>query len=238
MQVLILLIEDFCYLRNMTAQQKEERQKRIKKMLPILRKMFPSPQSELNYGNDFEFLVAVILSAQCTDKRVNIVTKTLFKKYKTISDYAHADLETFEQDIFSTGFYKNKAKNIIATAKIVQDEYKGKLPRNIASLQKLPGVGRKTANIILSNLYDIHEGIAVDTHVMRIAQKFDLVDPPYTPVSIEKDLMEIIPKKEWGNMNHYFVLYGRYYAPAHAKEVNDELTKLYPPARFKLKSLA
>lgn len=222
----------------MTPYKKKQRKERVAKMLSVFKKMFPNPKSELNYGNDFEFLVAVILSAQCTDKRVNIVTKTLFKKYRTISDYANADLKVFEQDIFSTGFYKNKAKNIIATAKIVQDEYKEKLPRDIATLQKLPGVGRKTANVILSNLYNIHEGIAVDTHVMRITQKFDLVDPPYTPVSIERDLMEIIPKKEWGNMNHYFVLYGRYYAPAHVKDVNDELTKLYPPAHFKLKGLA
>lgn len=196
--------------------------------------MFPNPLSELNYSTDFEFLVAVVLSAQCTDKRVNIVTEKLFKKYPTINDYADADIKEFEQDIFSTGFYRNKAKNIITAAQIVLREYNGSLPKDIEELQNIPGVGRKTANVILSNLYGINQGIAIDTHAIRIARKFDLVDPPYTPVSIERDLMEIVPKKYWGDMNHYLVLYGRYRAPAHAKEVYDELTAIYPKAAYKL----
>lgn len=216
------------------SSQKKIREERIQKMLKVFKKMFPNPKSELNYSTDFEFLVAVILSAQCTDKRVNIVTQKLFKKYTTIADYANANTREFEQDIFSTGFYRNKAKNIIATAKIIQNEYLGKLPQDMKLLQKLPGVGRKTANVVLSNLYNLHVGIAIDTHAIRISRKFDLVDPPYTPISIERNLMEIVPRSEWGNMNHYLVLYGRYYAPAHAREVNDELTQIYPPARFKI----
>ncbi|MCA9353167.1 endonuclease III, partial [Patescibacteria group bacterium] len=132
------------------------------------------------------------------------------------------------------GFYRNKAKNIIAAAKKVLKDYDGKLPRTLAELQKIPGVGRKTANVVLSNLYNIHEGIAIDTHAIRISRKFDLVDPPYSPVSIERDLMEITPKTEWRNMNHYLVLYGRYHAPAHAREVHDELTAIYPKASYKL----
>lgn len=219
----------------MKGKIQKERIERIKKMLIVLKKMFPYPQSELKYDTDWEFLVAVMLSAQCTDKRVNMVTRRLFKKYSSVSDYAHADIGEFEQDIFSTGFYKNKARNIIATAQIILEKYKGKLPRTMSEFVTLPGVGRKTANVILSNLYDIHEGIAVDTHVMRIARKFDLVDPPYTPVSIERHLMEIVPKSEWGNINHYFVLYGRYHAPAHVREVHDELTKIFPQASYKLK---
>lgn len=219
----------------MTPYKKKIRKDRILKMLPVLRKMFPKPISELNYTTDFEFLIAVALSAQCTDKRVNIVTKKLFEKYPSIESYAQADLTEFEQDIYSTGFYKNKAKNCIAAANIVLEKFNGVLPRSIKELQMIPGVGRKTANVILGNLYGICEGIAVDTHVMRIAQKFDLCDSPYTPVSIERDLMEIVPQKEWNNINHYFVLYGRYYAPAHAKEVHDELTAIYPKASFKLK---
>ena len=207
----------------------------MEKMLKIFKKMFPNPLSELNYTTDFEFLVAVALSAQCTDKRVNMVTEKLFKKYPKIKDYAQADQKEFEYDIFSTGFYRNKARNVIAAANMVLDTYDGELPRNINELQKIPGVGRKTANVILSNLYDIHQGIAIDTHAIRIARKFDLVDTPYTPVSIERDLMEIVPQEQWGNMNHYLVLYGRYYAPAHAKEVHDELTEIYPKAAFKLK---
>ncbi len=218
----------------MTPYKKKIRKERMEKMLKIFREMFPNPLSELNYETDFEFLVAVVLSAQCTDKRVNMVTKDLFKKYPSIKDYAVANLKEFEQDIFSTGFYKNKAKNIIASAKLLLSEYDGVLPRTLKELERFPGVGRKTANVILGNLYGISEGIAVDTHVMRIARKFDLVDEPYSAVSIERDLMEIVPQEEWNNINHYMVLYGRYHAPAHAKEVNDELTALYPKACFKL----
>lgn len=219
----------------MKPYRKKIRRERMQKMLKVFKKMFPKPVSELKYTTDFEFLIAVILSAQCTDKRVNTVTKKLFKKYPTIESYAKANIKEFEQDIYSTGFYRNKAKNCIGAARVVLEQFNGILPRSIKEMQKIPGVGRKTANVILSNLYGINEGIAVDTHVMRIAQKFDLVDPPYTAVSIERDLMEITPQKEWGNINHYMVLYGRYYAPAHVKEVDDALTEIYPPARFKLK---
>lgn len=219
----------------MTPYLKKKRKERIEKMLKVFKKMFPNPLSELNYTTDFEFLVAVVLSAQCTDKRVNEVTKKLFKKYRSIDDYATADQDVFEQDIFSTGFYRSKARNIIAAARMLRDVYHKELPRDIDELQNIPGVGRKTANVLLSNLYGINQGIAIDTHAIRIARKFDLVDPPYTPVSIERDLMAITPEEEWGNMNHYLVLYGRYYAPAHAKEVHDELTAIYPKAAFKLK---
>jgi endonuclease III len=218
----------------MTSYKKKIRKERILKMLPIFKKMFPDPKSELDYTTDFEFLVAVILSAQCTDKRVNIVTKKLFKKYPTIESYAQAEQSVFEQDIFSTGFYRNKAKNVIAAAKMVLEKWNGELPRNLKELEMIPGAGHKTACVVLSNLYGIHAGIAIDTHAIRIARKFDLCDPPYSPVSIERDLMEIVPQSEWGNMNHYFVLYGRYYAPAHTREVHDELTLIYPPASYKL----
>jgi endonuclease-3 len=219
----------------MTPYKKKIRKERLAKMIPILEAWYPNPLSELLYETDFEFLVAVVLSAQCTDKRVNQVTRKLFKKYPRIEDYASANQREFEQDIFSTGFYRNKAKNIIAAAKMVLNEFDGELPRDINEMQKIPGVGRKTANVILNDLYGINQGIAVDTHVMRIARKFDLCDPPYTAASIERDLMETTPKEQWGNMNHYFVLYGRYKAPAYAKEVHDELTEIYPKASYKLK---
>lgn len=218
----------------MTPYKKKIRKKRLDKMIQIFKKKFPDPISELIYTTDFEFLVAVALSAQCTDKRVNIVTRKLFKKYPKIIDYAHANIREFEQDIYSTGFYRNKSKNVIAAAQMVLEKWDGELPRNLRELETIPGVGRKTANVILGNLYGINEGIAVDTHVMRIARKFDLIDEPSAPVSIERDLMEICPRSEWSNLNHYFVLYGRYHAPAHAKEVHDELTAIYPKASFKL----
>lgn len=218
----------------MTPYKKKIRTERMKKMLVVFRDMFPKPISDLKYTTDFEFLIAVALSAQCTDKRVNIVTRKLFKKYPTIADYANADIREFEQDIFSTGFYRNKAKNAIAAAQMVLEKFNGELPRTLVELETISGVGRKTANVILGNLYGIAQGIAVDTHVMRIAQKFDLVDAPFTPVSMERDLMEISPQSEWNNLNHYMVLYGRYNAPAHAREIHDELTAIYPNAAFKL----
>lgn len=221
----------------MTPYKKKVRRQRMEKMLKVFKKMFPNPESELNRGTDFEFLVAVVLSAQCTDKRVNQVTRKLFKKYRTIEDYANARQRELERDVFSTGFYRNKAKNIIAAAKKVLKDYSGELPRTLAELEKIPGVGRKTANVILSNLYGINEGIAIDTHAIRISRKFDLVDPPYSPVSIERDLLTITPKSAWGYMNHYLVLYGRYHAPAHAKEVHDELTAIYPKAAYKIDPL-
>jgi endonuclease-3 len=210
----------------------------MKKMLKVFKKKYPDPISDLLYTTDFEFLIAVILSAQCTDKQVNIVTRKLFKKYPRIVDYADADIYEFEQDIFSTGFYRNKAKNVIAAAQMVLEKWNGELPRTLHELEMIPGAGHKTACVVLSNLYGIFEGIAIDTHAIRIARKFDLVDPPYTAVSIERDLMELTPRSEWGNMNHYLVLYGRYHAPAHAKEVHDELTAIYPKASFKRPPLA
>ena len=212
----------------------EERKKRIQKMIHVWEKMFPEPVSDLQYTSDWEFMVAVILSAQCTDKRVNQVTAKLFKKYKKISEYANADVREFEQNIFSTGFYQNKAKNIIASARLLMNQYNNTLPKEITELQKFPGVGRKTANVVLSNLYGINVGIAIDTHAIRICRKFDLVDRPFSAESIERDLLIITPKKYWGKMNHYLVLYGRYHAPAHARFVQDALTKIYPKGAYKL----
>lgn len=221
----------------MTPYRKKIRLERMNKMLEVFRKKYPDPISDLLYTTDFEFLVSVILSAQCTDKRVNIVTRKLFKKYPRIVDYANTRQSEMEMDIFSTGFYRNKAKNIIAAAQMVLEKWNGELPRTLSELEMIPGAGHKTACVVLSNLYNIHEGIAIDTHAIRIARKFNLVDPPYTPVSIERDLMELVPQSEWGNMNHYLVLYGRYHAPAHAKVVHDELTAIYPKASYKLPPL-
>ena len=214
----------------MTEKKLKERAARAKKMLTVLRKMYPDSKSELTYKKPFEFLVAVILSAQCTDKRVNEVTKDLFKKYRKLSDYVHADLKEFEQDIRPTGFYRNKAKNILAAAKVVEYDFNGKIPKTIEELLTIPGVARKTANVVLGNLYDIYEGIAVDTHVRRLALKFDLTDSK-DPVKIERDLMEIVPRKDWKWVNHQMVMYGRYVCKAHKHDCKDHpLTKIYPKA--------
>ena len=209
---------------------KKDREKRAVKMIKILRKLYPDSKTELNYKTNWELLVAVILSAQCTDKRVNEVTKTLFKKYKTLNNYIKATQEEFEQDIRPTGFYRNKAKNILAAAQVVKNDFNGKLPKTIEEMLTIPGVARKTANVVLGNAYGIYEGIAVDTHVRRLALRFDLTDYK-DPVRIEKDLMGIIPQKDWQYVNHQMVMYGRYMCPARKHDcLEHPLTKVYPEA--------
>ena len=208
----------------------KERKVRVKKIIRELRKQFPDSKIELNYGNNFELLVAVILSAQCTDKRVNKVTATLFKKYKKLYNYVNADLQTFEQDIRSTGFYRNKAKNILGAAKVVKNDFNGKLPKTMEEMLTIPGVARKTANVVLGNAYNIYLGIAVDTHVRRLALKLDLTSSR-DPVKIERDLCELIPKDDWKWVNHQMVMYGRYICKANRHECGEHpLTKIYPPA--------
>ena len=214
----------------MTEKKCSERTARVAKMNTILEKLYKRSKVELNYGNEWELMVAVQLSAQCTDKRVNETTKHLFKKYKTLAAYARAKQAAFEKDIYQCGFYRNKAKNIIAAAKMVEDHFGGKLPRTMEEMLRIPGVARKTANVVLSNAFHVHEGIAVDTHVRRFAIRFDLSD--YTdPVRIERDLMEIMPKKDWWQFNHRLVLYGRYICPARKHDCTEHpLTKIYPKA--------
>lgn len=202
----------------------------MKKMNRILRKLYPVATIALNFNNPWELLVAVQLSAQCTDARVNLVTEKLFKKYRTVGEYAQARQAEFEKDIFSCGFYRNKAKNIIAAAKLIEQEYGGEVPSSMADLLRVPGVARKTANVVISNLYERAEGIAVDTHVRRFAIRFDLSDFK-DPVRIERDLMEIMPKEEWWGFNHRLVHYGRDYCPARKHDCGSHpLTAIYPKA--------
>jgi len=179
-----------------------------KQLISLLKAHYPDSKIALNFTNSWELLVAVVLSAQCTDERVNQVTRNLFKKYKTIKDYAKANLREFEQDIKSTGFYRNKAKNIINIARIVLDKYKGKVPDKMEELLKLPGVARKTANIVLGNAFGIVEGIAVDTHVRRLARRLGLSDKN-DPIKIEKDLMEIFDRKDWFKLTYMLIDHGR-----------------------------
>lgn len=197
-----------------TPKQFEARKKRATIVVKKLKELFPDAPMFLTYSNNWELMVAVQLSAQCTDKRVNIVTPVLFKKYKTLDDYVKADPQEFEQDIRSTGFYKNKTKNILAAAKLIQEKYHGELPKTMVEMLTIPGVARKTANVVLGNAYGIVEGIAVDTHVRRLSNKFGLTDET-DPVKIEKDLMLLLPKKEWFHFTRRMIDYGRYYSPAH-----------------------
>lgn len=214
----------------MTLSQKEARTRRVRALNRILTRLYPDARVELNYGNNWELLVAVQLSAQCTDARVNATTKTLFKTYHTVQEYADAPQKELERLIFSCGFYRNKAKNIKAAARMLLNEFEGEVPQTMAELIRIPGVARKTANVVLSNAFNKAEGIAVDTHVRRFAIRFGLTD--YTdPVRIERDLMQIMPKREWWGFNHRLVLYGRYVCPARKHDCADHpLTKMYPSA--------
>lgn len=181
---------------------------KAQKVLARLRKEYPDPKSALHFSSPFELLVATILSAQTTDDRVNKVTETLFRKYRSPRDYADAPLDSFQKDVSSVNFYKTKANNIIGSAKIIVDTFKSRVPKSMNDLTALPGVARKTGNIVLFNAYGINEGIAVDTHVKRVAFRLGLTTY-VDPVKIEQDLMELIPKKEWGHFSHFLVLHGR-----------------------------
>jgi len=174
--------------------------------------------------------VAVELSAQCTDKKVNEVTEILFKKYATLDAYLNAKQKDFERDIKSTGFYKNKAKNILAAAKRVAEFYGGEIPKTMEEILTIRGVARKTANVVLGNAYGVVEGIAVDTHVRRFALRYNLTDSK-DPVKIEQDLMRLLPKKEWFGFTYRVIEYGRQIAPARVYDTgSDPLVSIYPPA--------
>jgi endonuclease-3 len=181
---------------------------KIIKIVKRLKKEYPQPKTALSYKSPFELLVATILSAQATDAHVNKVTDSLFKKYMSVKDYKNVSPEIFEKDVSSINFYKTKAKNIQASAKIIVEHFNSKVPKTMDELTSLPGVARKTANIILSNVYGIHEGIAVDTHVKRLSYKLGLTKHE-DPVKIERDLMAITPKNEWGILSHLLIFHGR-----------------------------
>ncbi|MFA5744899.1 MAG: endonuclease III [Candidatus Paceibacterota bacterium] len=206
------------------------RAERAKRIAAYLKKTYPEPKSELIYKTPFQFVVAVMLSAQCTDKKVNECTEVLFKKYKTVRDFAQAKPTVFTKEISSIPFFRNKAKAIIGTAKIVQEKFGGKIPKTDTELTQLPGVGYKTAHVVLGELYSIWEGIATDTHVKRFAKRFDLTDNTDLK-KISKDLEELIPKKDWKYINNGLVLYGRYICSARPHDCTKHpLTKLWPPA--------
>jgi endonuclease-3 len=181
---------------------------RVSEILKKLKKEYPEPKTALNFRTPFELLAATILSAQTTDVHVNKVTERLFKKYKTIKDYAEAPLEALQKDVGSINFYRNKAKNIQSSAKTILEKFDGKVPMTMEELTTLPGVARKTANIILSNVYGVNEGIAVDTHVRRLSQRLGLTKNE-DPVKIERDLMAITPKDEWADISHLLIFHGR-----------------------------
>jgi len=203
---------------------------KVKEILKRLKKEYPT-RVALRHSNPLEILVATILSAQCTDKRVNLVTKDLFRKYRTAKDYTNADLEEFQQEIRSTGFYKNKAKNIINCCRILVEKFNSKVPKTMEELITLPGVARKTANIVLQAGYGIVEGIAVDTHVRRLSQLLGLTKNK-DPSKIEQDLMNITPKEDWMNLSYRLIQHGRAVCIARRPKCGEcLLNDLCPAAR-------
>lgn len=183
-------------------------QTRIVRILTLLKKTYPDAKGSLVAKNPLELLIATMLSAQCTDARVNIVTKSLFQKYKTAQDYCSASQEELENDIHSTGFYHTKARNIRAASQMMIEHYNGKVPDTMEELLTLRGVARKTANIVLAGAYGIVEGIAVDTHVTRLSRRLGL-SKHHDTNKIEKDLMKLLPKKEWHHFTHLIIDHGR-----------------------------
>ncbi|MBN1973696.1 MAG: endonuclease III [Sedimentisphaerales bacterium] len=194
-------------MKKVLKVDKKEAAERIKKFFPILEKSYPNARIALNFKNPLELLIATILSAQCTDARVNIVTKDLFKKYKSAQDWANTDIEQIESDIKSTGFYHNKAKNIKNACIKIIEQFNGEVPNSMEKLLTLPGVGRKTANCVLGDAFGI-PGITCDTHVIRLSRRLGLSDNN-DPVKLEFDLAEIIEMKNWTIFSHLIISHGR-----------------------------
>ena len=214
----------------MTSEKFRARKARATKIVAYLKRAYPEPKSELLYKTPYQFVVAVMLSAQCTDKAVNRLTATLFKKYKTPKDFAQVRPANFTKELSSIPFFRNKAKAIIGAAEVIEARHGGAVPRSETELVELPGVGYKTAHVILGELHEMWEGIATDTHVKRFAKRFDLTDND-DPTKISKDLEALIPKKDWKYVNNGLVLYGRYVCPARPHDcASHPLTTLWPKA--------
>jgi endonuclease-3 len=192
----------------MPRERQAQKQARARKIIAALRTTYPDAHCELNYSNPLELLVATILSAQCTDKRVNLVTVGLFKKYRSAAAYAQAPLSELEEEIRTTGFFRNKAKNLQACCRKLVERHGGAVPRTMDELRHLDGVGRKTANVILGNAFDVNEGIVVDTHVARLSLRLDLT-LHHAPAKIEPDLMKLVPRDQWTLFSHWLIWHGR-----------------------------
>lgn len=201
---------------------------RLKKIIAALDRVYPGVHCELNHADPLQLLVATILSAQCTDKRVNIVTAELFKTYRSAADYANAPLVELEQAVKTTGFFRNKAKNIRACCRKLVERHGGEVPRTMDELTQLDGVGRKTANVVLGNAFGINAGVVVDTHVARLTHRLGLTGQA-TPEKIERDLMSLVPREQWALFSHWLIWHGRRRCAARKPDcLNCEILKLCP----------
>ena len=201
---------------------------RAKKIFAGLQNTYPNAHCELNFSSPLELLIATILSAQCTDNRVNIVTAELFKKYRSVKDYANADPAELEQDIKTTGFFRNKAKNIRTCCRKLVELYHSEVPRTMAELTYLDGVGRKTANVVLGNAFNINVGIVVDTHVARLSARLGLTNEE-SPEKIEQELVKLVPQAQWTLFSHWLIWHGRRRCVARNPDCpNCEIKKLCP----------
>ena len=198
---------------------KDQAARRVKKIYPILKKTYPNATIALKFVNPLELLIATILSAQCTDKRVNLVTKALFKKHKSPADWIEADIEQIQNDIRSTGFFRNKATNIKGACTKIVEDFDGKVPSTMEELITLPGVGRKTANCVLGDAFGI-PGITCDTHVIRLSRRLALSDNK-DPVKLEFDLAEIVPRRNWTIFSHLIITHGRTFCMARKPNCRD-----------------
>lgn len=210
----------------MTGLTNKEKKIKAQQIMEYLDKVFPNVDCELNFSNNLELIIAVLLSAQCKDEYVNRATVSLFKHYKTIDDYADARVEDIEKHIRTLGLYKAKSKNIVGMANMLRDVYNYEIPKTREELETLPGVGRKTANVVLAIGFNV-PAIAVDTHVERVAKMFGLADKNDNPLQVEKKLMSIFPMESWGCIHHQLIHLGRYKLPARGEKIIDpELEKL------------
>lgn len=219
---------------RMARESQPARAARLKKIIHRLQQTYPDAHCELNFSNPLELLIATILSAQCTDKRVNLVTASLFKKYRSAADYAKADPRELEQEIKSTGFFRNKAKSIKTCCQSIVEKHTGEVPRTMEELIELGGVGRKTANVVLGNAFNTNAGVVVDTHVARLSQRLGLTKK-IAPVEIEQELMKLVPQDQWTLFSHWLIWHGRRRCYARNPDcLNCELGELCPRIGVKI----
>lgn len=211
-----------------------EDKQRTRKIIDKLKKAYPDARCSLNFTNPLELLIATILSAQCTDERVNIVTRDLFRKYRSADDYVKVSREELEQDIRSTGFYRNKAKSIQGACEIISQKHKGCVPDTVEELLALPGVARKTANVVLGNAFGIASGVVVDTHVERLTRRLGLTEQKQ-PEKIERDLIELVPERDWIDFSHLLIYHGRRVCKARSPMCGEcVIEKLCPSSLIRL----